>query len=401
MSFLPSPGAPTPQYPATPRVLGLLVVAALLVVGQLYAALPLRIPVSHAFAADATFSLSTVFGVGYAAGFLVWGPLSEQFGRKRMLLFGLTVLVFATAACALAPSLIELGAARAVQGLAAACFAPIVLAYLSDAAPPPRRPLAISVMATSFLLAGVFGQVYAAALLTRFAWSGVFWVSTALLAATVVMIAVGIRDAAPAHRPETTLARRFRDSLALLVTRPVLLISGGHVTLMCVFTAFYAALIPVLQQHGAGETGMLWLRIAAIPGMFATLLVGPLAARLGGIARVARLGCLVSGGSLLAAPLVLGSPQLLAIAGCLMCAGVALSLPSGVMLYGDASPHARGIGMALNGFVLFLGASLGPLAALVPVSAPILLGCLAGVSLLGAASYTGFLRQTPYSDGPR
>lgn len=383
------------QYPATPRLLGLCVVAALLVVGQLYAALPLRGPVSDAFGADATFALATVFGVWYAAGFLLWGPLSEQFGRKRMLLTGLTLLVAATAACAFAPTLLALGVARGVQGLAAACFAPIVLAYLSDAAPPRRRPLAISVMATSFLLAGVFGQLTAAALLTRLAWPGVFGVSTALLAATVVAIALGMRDVPPAHRLETSLARRFRDSLALLATPRVLLISGGHVTLMCVFTAFYAALAPVLEPHGGGEAAMLWLRVAAVPGMFATLLVGPLAARLGGVGRVARLGCLVSAAALLVAPLALASLPLLAIAGCVMCAGVALSLPSGVMLYGDASPHARGIGMALNGFVLFLGASLGPLTALLPVPVAALLCGLAGISLLGAASLTVLLRRTP------
>lgn len=381
------------KYPATPRLLGLFVGAALLVVGQLYAALPLRLPVSEALAGDATFALSTVFGVCYATGFLVWGPLAEQFGRKRMLLTGLALLVVATAACALAPSLFALAASRGVQGLAAACFAPIVLAYLSDAAPPHRRPLSISVMATSFLLAGVFGQIYAAALLTRLAWTGVFWVSMALLAAVVAMIWIGMRDAPPAHRPHATLARRFRDSLALLWARPVLLISGGHFTLMFVFTAFYAALVPVIAQHGAGEGTLLWLRIAAVPGMFATLLVGPLAARVGSVARVAWLGCVVAAAGLLAAPLVQGSMALLAIAGCVMCAGVALSLPSGVMLYGDASPHARGIGMALNGFVLFLGASLGPLTVLLPVPTTLLLACLAGVSLLGAASYTGYLRQ--------
>ena len=61
------------------------------------------------------------------------------------------------------------------------------------------------------------------------------------------------------------------------------------------------------------------------------------------------------------------------LAGIVICsliyvAGVALAIPSMITLYGDAAAPHRASGMALNGFVLFVGASLGPVIGALPLA---------------------------------
>ncbi|CDG86850.1 membrane hypothetical protein [Xenorhabdus bovienii str. puntauvense] len=78
------------------------------------------------------------------------------------MLVGLIILSIATFACSFAPSLSWLAGLRILQGLVASSFAPIALAYLTEALPVRHRATAIGTMSTSFLVAGIFGQVLAA-----------------------------------------------------------------------------------------------------------------------------------------------------------------------------------------------------------------------------------------------
>ena len=126
-------------YPAGSGTTAALVVTALLVLTQLYAAIPLLAPISADLHGNATVALSTAFSLTYAAGFLIWGPVSDHYGRRRTMALALGTLTVSTVCCALAPSLPVLAALRAIQGLSASGFAPVALAYLSEALAPPRR----------------------------------------------------------------------------------------------------------------------------------------------------------------------------------------------------------------------------------------------------------------------
>ena len=177
----PSPDH-TPEYPATTSTVVFLVATALVVLTQLYLAIPLIAPVGRGLGGDATLTLSTAFSLCYASGFLIWGPISDRYGRKKILLCGMTLLILTTACCAMAPNLPTLGVLRGLQGFSAASFAPIALAYLAEALPITHRPTAIGAMSTAFLVAGIVGQVFAATINLTFAtWRAVFLSSTILL----------------------------------------------------------------------------------------------------------------------------------------------------------------------------------------------------------------------------
>ena len=76
-----------------------------------------------------------------AALLLVGGAAGDRFGRRRVFLSGIVLFALASAACALAPGIGALIAARAVQGVGAALMVPQSLAIISAAFPPEHpRP---------------------------------------------------------------------------------------------------------------------------------------------------------------------------------------------------------------------------------------------------------------------
>src|SRR4029450_6076136 len=84
-----------------------LISCALLVLMQFYVAIPLVPVLGEAFGGGqpaAAAALGTTYGLAYALGFLIFGPLSDRYGRKQILVPGMAVLAIATAGLALGAS---------------------------------------------------------------------------------------------------------------------------------------------------------------------------------------------------------------------------------------------------------------------------------------------------------
>ncbi|WP_211366130.1 MFS transporter [Verticiella sediminum] len=384
--------APLPQtHAAAGGVVALLVTTALFVLTQLYLAIPLLAHVGRDFGSATpgavTFALATGFSLAYASGFLIWGPISDQYGRRPVMLVGLVALSIATFACAFAPSLSWLAGLRAVQGLAASSFAPVALAYLAEAAPPRLRATAIGAMSTSFLVAGIFGQAIAAWVALRWDWPWVFVATGGCLVAMIPGIAAMVQEPARAA-VDGHLGHRFAALCRLAVRPAVLLLSCAHITLLLSFVAMYTALGPHLDSLGLDPGKVILLRLAGMPAMFVALLAGPLAARIG-MQGVAGAGYVLAAVGLALEAVLSQSLAGIAVGSLIFVTGVALAVPAMITQYGAlAAPHRAG-GMALNGFVLFAGASIGPLiAARMPGFVTLLAG-LAAALLLAAACAAG------------
>lgn len=133
-------------------------------------------------------------------------------------------------------------------------------------------------------------------------------------------------------------------------------------------------------------------RLVGLPGMFVALLAGPLATRIG-VAATARVGFLLAAVGLVGESALSATVVGTALASLVFVTGVALAVPSMITLFGMTSAPHRGAGMALNGFFLFLGASLGPLTTQLNLGFASLLLYLAALLCLAAVLVTGFLRM--------
>ena len=382
--------SPSPTYPADSGATAALVVTALLVLTQLYAAIPRLTPISTGLHGSATVALSTAFSLTYAAGFLIWGPVSDHYGRRRTMALALGTLTISTACCALAPSLPALAALRAIQGLSASGFAPVALAYLSEALAPSRRAGAIGAMSTSFLVAGIFGQVLASLVALHLGWRWFFPLCGGLLAVALAAVLAVVHDAASTSGPSGSSLRGQFASLGRLALRPaVVALSLAHVTLLMVFVAMYTGIGGHLESQGMRPSTIVLIRLAALPVMFLSLVAGRIAVRWSW-AQTARLGFGVSALGMLGEALLAQSLAGLVAGSIVYVAGVALAVPAMISLYGQVSAPNRGSGMALNGFILFVGTSAGPLLATSSPTFRTLALTLSGILAVALAAITGF-----------
>lgn len=140
--------------------------------------------------AGAQATLSS-FLFGFAAGQIVWGPLSDRIGRKPVLLAGLGLFALATLGCAFAPSIEALTAARTLQALGAS--GPIVLgrAMVRDLYEGPRAGKELARMGMIMGLVPAVAPVIGGVLQVAFGWRSTFVASLVFaLALTAVIVAV-------------------------------------------------------------------------------------------------------------------------------------------------------------------------------------------------------------------
>ena len=89
----------------------------------------------------------------------VYGRLGDALGRRRMMFTALIVFVVSSAACAMAPSILALTAARVVQGLGGGGLMTLSQALVGEVVPPRERGRYQGYTASVFMTASTFGPV--------------------------------------------------------------------------------------------------------------------------------------------------------------------------------------------------------------------------------------------------
>lgn len=120
----------------------------------------------------------SVFIAGFACGMLVYGPLSDRFGRRPVLLGGVVLYVIASIACLFAPTIEALIGFRFVQAFGA-CAGPVLgRAVVRDVYSREEGAKMLSYMASAMALAPAVGPILGGWLHTTFGWQANFTVLT-------------------------------------------------------------------------------------------------------------------------------------------------------------------------------------------------------------------------------
>lgn len=127
------------------------------------------------------------YGIAFAALLVPFGRIADTIGRKRVFAAGLIVFVVASAVCAVAPSLLVLVAARAVQGAGAAAVIPTSLGLLLSSAPSADHKRLVSIWAATGSIAAALGPT-AGGLLVQFGWRWIFLITVVLAAPALALV---------------------------------------------------------------------------------------------------------------------------------------------------------------------------------------------------------------------
>lgn len=145
------------------------------------------------------------------------GTLSDTFGRKPVLLAGMTVFLIGSALCGFAPGIYELIAFRAVQGVGAAILMTATFSVVGDLYAPAERGRFIGLFGGVFALSSLIGAPLGGVLTEALNWRWVFWIM--LFLAPVVLTVVAFKM--PWLRPPK---REFKIDAVGVVTLSIALI---------------------------------------------------------------------------------------------------------------------------------------------------------------------------------
>jgi len=128
---------------------------------------------------------------------LVGGSLGDIYGERRIFALGVSGFGLASLACALAPTIGLLVAARALQGVASALLTPASLAVIVHAFPESERGGAIGAWTAWGTIAAVIGPLLGGELLAIGSWRWIFVINIPFVIACVWIILVVIPRAPP------------------------------------------------------------------------------------------------------------------------------------------------------------------------------------------------------------
>jgi MFS transporter, DHA1 family, multidrug resistance protein len=291
---------------------------------------------------------------------MVWGPVADRFGRRPVLLAGLTLFTLASVACVLATDMHALILARVVQGAALAAAVVCARAIVRDLYAPAQgahvMALALSGLGVIALLGPLLGGVAAQLGGWRLALAGV----AATGAATLCWVAWRLPETLPQRNPHATrlapLLRRWWEIAGNRVFQAwgllVACTFGGLFTLLAGSSFVY---IDVLGLSSVGYgIAMALGSLAYIAGTFVCRRWVPRYGMGGAVARGAVFT--LCGGLLGLALSALGVQQVWAVLlpQCLFAFGHGLHQPCGQAGVVGPFPHAAGAASALAGLLLAL-----------------------------------------------
>ncbi|MEV5876505.1 MFS transporter [Streptomyces sp. NPDC052101] len=140
----------------------------------------------HASPSNAAWAVTATL-LAAAVATPVAGRLGDMFGKRRLLLVSLVLLVAGSVVCALSDTLVPMIVGRALQGLAAAVV-PLGISIMRDELPPERLAGSTALMSASLGVGGALGLPAAAFIADHYDWHVLFWTSASLGVAAFALV---------------------------------------------------------------------------------------------------------------------------------------------------------------------------------------------------------------------
>src|SRR3954465_4909609 len=203
----------------------------------------------------------TAYVLGMGAGQLIWGSLSDRFGRRPVLICGLTVYGIAALACALTRNFEMLLVARLVNGLAAACSV-VVRSVIRDMYSGRSMARVMSLTFIVFMVIPILAPTLGQGILMLWPWRAIFVLFCVFSTVSMIWAIFRLPETLPVERRQTLSARHLVAAAGIALGNRISLgyTLGVAVTFGSVLA--YVAMAP--QIFGSVFGHLSWL-----PAMFA------------------------------------------------------------------------------------------------------------------------------------
>jgi len=295
---------------------------------------------------------------------LVWGPLSDRFGRKPILLCGLSAFTLAGLGCVMSNSMLELIVWRALQGAAMGAVVMCARAIVRDLYTPETGAGVMSKALTGLAFLACASAPLGGLLTDLWSWHAALVLVMGFGAITLTFVALQFKETVHRKNPQALRLRVLAHTWWYIVRHPT------FVAFSCLSIASYGGLFTFLASSSFVFIGLrdlarwqysLLLFSMAFTYLLGTLLCRRLLRRLG-VPQTVALGGMFSllGGCLMALNVWLGWQSVLSLMGpfYLFVLGHGIHQPCGQSGAVGPFPKAAGAASALGGFLMMLIAFL-------------------------------------------
>ncbi|SDC55307.1 MFS transporter, DHA1 family, bicyclomycin/chloramphenicol resistance protein [Paracidovorax valerianellae] len=340
---------------------------------------------------------------GFAFMTLFHGALSDSFGRRPVVLWGIAIFTLASAGCALSESIGQLVVFRAMQGLSAGAGIVVSRAVIRDMFPPAQAQQVMSQVTIYFGVAPAIAPIIGGWLFVHAGWHSVFWFLTGIGGALWLANYRLLPETLHADQRQPFNARHLLRGYWELGSSPrfLLLALASGVPFNGMFLYVLAAPAFLGDHLGLAPTHFFWFFILTISGiMGGAWLSGRLAGRIAPKRQI-RHGFLImfsmSIVNLLANALFTAHVSWALIPIAVFAFGWALMVPVVTLLVLDLHPERRGMASSLQAFVgsTANGLVAGVVAPLVMHSTLWLAGASLGMMCVGLLAWVYLHHRWP------
>ncbi len=210
----------------------------------------------------------------------IYGKLSDQLGRRIVLVPAIVFFLLASIGCALAQSVLMLIAMRALQGIGGGALLAVSQAAIADVIPPRERGKYQAWFAGVWAFASAAGPVAGGFVAQNLSWRWIFWFNLPIGLVALVLCIRGLAELPPAGRRGRT---DYLGALLMIVAVTAILaaMSTGGIDFswlstqmlgLCLFGAVAVAALAVQQRYA--RDALLPTTLLAKPGYRATIFIG-------------------------------------------------------------------------------------------------------------------------------
>ena len=346
-------------------ILTLLIAIPVLATDGVFVAVP---AIREAFSTDSgSIQIAmTSYILSYAIVQLVYGPLSDRFGRRKVLLVSLVLFTLGSALCAAANSLGWLIAARALQGIGAGSGPTLARAILRDRHGAKQSIRLLSYIMAAFGVIAVIVPMVGGILVENIGWPAVFILGSLYGVVCIALVWFGLEETRPAESAvKRGISRNFQSYAILLKSRNFMMLAGANSAIYGAMFAWIAGAMFVLIEglgQAAGAAGT-YYAVSIVGFVLGSALAGrlqldltPLQVIAGGI--IICLAASITGWSISD----VRTPLAVIVPGFVVMIGIGFVVAPATALGIGPYPEMAGAASALIGFIQMAVSSLTVLA---------------------------------------